>query len=211
MPLPPRHHPCLRSHYCCSLCRRHCISNASVDGWLLCHLLPITCCIVCRLNLSAPAIVRLLTLLPPGRRPLLLTVASRCPVALLPSINCFCRSVDGWLLHTLHTQQHINQITKLKMIQLYVLLLEPKTTQTVQLFLRRLCAVGIVRFPPLLLLCQQHHTSRKLDHSQPVPCPHYHRTHAQLCLVVANHTLSTWLLTVQVVCLTHARALQVMT
>ena len=92
MPPPPRPHPCLRRHYRCSLCRCHCVSNAPVDGWLWCSLLPLTYCVVRRPNLSAPAIVRSLTLSPPGRRPLLLTIASHCPVALLPSINRFRRS-----------------------------------------------------------------------------------------------------------------------
>ena len=86
---PPRPHPCLRRHYRCSLCRCHCVSNAPVDGWLWCSLLPLTYCVVRRPNLSAPAIVRSLTLSPPGRRPLLLTIASHCPVALLLSINRF--------------------------------------------------------------------------------------------------------------------------
>ena len=88
-----RPHPCLRHHYRCSLCRRHCVSNAPVDSWLLCCLSPLAYCVVHRPNLSAPAIVRSSTLLLLGRRPLLLTIASHCPVALLPSINCFCRSL----------------------------------------------------------------------------------------------------------------------
>ena len=92
MPPPPRPHPCLRRHYRCSLFRRHCISNAHVDGWLWFRLLPLAYCVVRRPNLSAPAIVRSSMFLPPGRRPLLLTIASHCPVALLPSINCFRRS-----------------------------------------------------------------------------------------------------------------------
>jgi hypothetical protein len=66
-PLPPR-------HYFCSLCQRHCVSNAPVNGWLLCRLLPLAYCVICRPNLSAPAIVRSLTLLLPGRRPLLLSI-----------------------------------------------------------------------------------------------------------------------------------------
>ena len=87
-----RRHPCLRRHYCCSLCRSHCASDAPVDGWLLCRLSPLACCVVRRPNLSAPAVMRSSTLLPPGRRPLSLTIASCCPVALLPTINCFCGS-----------------------------------------------------------------------------------------------------------------------
>jgi hypothetical protein len=89
MPPQPHPHPCLRCHYRCSLCRCHCVSNAPVDGWLWCSLLPLTYCVVRRPNLSAPAIVRSLTLSPPGRRPLLPPIASHCPVALLPSINRF--------------------------------------------------------------------------------------------------------------------------
>jgi hypothetical protein len=49
-------------------------------------------CVVCHPNLSAPAIVPSLTLSPTGRRPLLLTIANHCPIALLPRINCFRRS-----------------------------------------------------------------------------------------------------------------------
>ena len=69
-----------------------CVSNAPVDGWLWCRLSPLAYCVVRRPNLSAPAIVRSSTLSPPGRRPLFLTIASHCTVALLPSINRFHRS-----------------------------------------------------------------------------------------------------------------------
>ena len=69
-----------------------CVSNAPVDGWFWCRLSPLAYCVVRRPNLSAPAIVRSSTLSPPGRRPLLLTIASHCTVALLPSINRFHRS-----------------------------------------------------------------------------------------------------------------------
>ena len=62
---PPRPFPCLRRHYRCSLCQHHrplCQhhrpSNAPVNGWLLCRLSPLACCVVRRPNLSAPAIVR---------------------------------------------------------------------------------------------------------------------------------------------------------
>ena len=54
MPLPPRPHPCLHSHYCCSLRQHHCTSDAPVDGWLLCPLSLFACCLVRRPNLSAP-------------------------------------------------------------------------------------------------------------------------------------------------------------
>jgi len=89
---PPRPCPCLRRHNCCSLRHCHCPSDAPVDGWLWCRLSPLAYCIVRRPNLSAPAIVQSSTLSLPSRRPLLLTVASHCPVALLPSINHFCLS-----------------------------------------------------------------------------------------------------------------------
>jgi hypothetical protein len=92
MPPPPRPNLCLRRHYRCSLCQRHCVSNAPVDGWLWCCLSPLAYCLVRRPNLSAPAIVQSSTLSPPGHRPLLLTIASHCPVALLPSINRLRRS-----------------------------------------------------------------------------------------------------------------------
>ncbi len=55
---PPRPCPCLRRHHCFSLRQRHRPSDAPVDGWLFCHLSPLACCVVCRPNLSAPAVVR---------------------------------------------------------------------------------------------------------------------------------------------------------
>ena len=58
MPPPPHPPPCLRCHYCCSLRQRHCTSNAPVDGWLLCPLLLLACCVVRRPNLSAPPVMR---------------------------------------------------------------------------------------------------------------------------------------------------------
>jgi hypothetical protein len=88
MPPPPHPHPCLRSHYRCSLFQ----PNAPVDGWFWFRLSPLAYCVVRRPNLSAPAIVRSSTLSPLGRRPLLLTIASHCPVTLLPRIDHFHRS-----------------------------------------------------------------------------------------------------------------------
>jgi len=111
---PPRPCPCIRCHHRCSLHQRHRPSNAPVDCWLLCHLLPLTCYVVRRPNLSASAIVWSSMLLPLGRRPLLLTITSRCPVALLPSINHIHRSIKGWLLRSPPAQQHTDHITKLK-------------------------------------------------------------------------------------------------
>jgi hypothetical protein len=93
MLLPPQPCPCLCRHHCCSLCQRHRPSDAPVDGWLLCHLLPFACCIVRRPNLSAPAVVRCVvdafSAGPPSpfadhRQPL--------SVALLSSIKRLCRS-----------------------------------------------------------------------------------------------------------------------
>ena len=97
--LPPPHPcPCLRRHHCCSICQRHCPSDAPVDGWLLCCLSPLACCVVRRPNLSAPPIVRCVVEAfsagPPSR---FAVHHHRLFVALLPSI-----------------QQHTNHITKLK-------------------------------------------------------------------------------------------------
>jgi hypothetical protein len=89
---PPRPCPCLCYHHRCSIRQRHCPYGAPVDGWLLCCLSPLAYCVVRHPNLSAPAVVQSSTLLPPGCCPLLLTITSRCPVALLPSINRLCRS-----------------------------------------------------------------------------------------------------------------------
>ena len=61
LPPPPRPLPCLRCHYRCSLRQRHCISDAPVDGWLLCRLLLLARCVVRRPNLSTPPVVRLST------------------------------------------------------------------------------------------------------------------------------------------------------
>jgi len=92
MPTPPHPHPCLCCHYCCSLHQRHCASDAPVDGWLLCPLLPLACCVVRCPNLSAPPVVRSPMLLSQGRHLLSLTITICCPVAILPSINPLCRS-----------------------------------------------------------------------------------------------------------------------
>ena len=51
---PSPFHPCLRCHYRCSLRQRHCTSDAPVDGWLLCRLSLLACCVICRPNLPAP-------------------------------------------------------------------------------------------------------------------------------------------------------------
>ena len=78
--LPPPHPcPCLCCHHCCSLRQRHCPSNAPADGWLLCRLSLLVCCVVRCPNLSAPAVVRcVVDAFLPGRRPLSLTIASCC-------------------------------------------------------------------------------------------------------------------------------------
>ena len=92
-PPPPRPCPCLHRHHCCSLCQRHCPSDAPVNGWLLCHLSPLTCCVIRHPNLSAPAVVWCVvdasSTGPPSpfadhRQPL--------SVALLLSIKRLCRS-----------------------------------------------------------------------------------------------------------------------
>ena len=93
MLLPPRPCPCLHHHHRCSLCKCHCLSDAPVNGWLLCHLSPLACCVVRHPNLSTPAVVRCVdnafSAGPPS------TFADHCQplsVALLPSINHLCRS-----------------------------------------------------------------------------------------------------------------------
>jgi hypothetical protein len=58
MPLPTHPHPCLCSHYCCSLRQRHCTSDPPVNGWLLCHLPILACCVIRRSKLSVPPVVR---------------------------------------------------------------------------------------------------------------------------------------------------------
>ena len=72
-------HPCLCCHYCCSLCQHHCTSNAPVDGWLLCHLLLLICCIVHGPNLSAPPVMQLSTL-------------TMTAIATVNNCHCHCHS-----------------------------------------------------------------------------------------------------------------------
>jgi hypothetical protein len=55
---PSPFHPCLCCHYCCSLRQCHCTYDAPFDGWLLCRLSLLACCVIRRPNLSAPPIVR---------------------------------------------------------------------------------------------------------------------------------------------------------
>ncbi len=112
---PPRPCPCLFRHHCCSLCQRHPPSDAPVDGWLLFRLLPLTCCVIHRPNLSAPAVVRCVVdafLL--GRHCLSLTIASRCLSLFYRASITFAAPVAGWLLRSPPVQQHNNHITKLK-------------------------------------------------------------------------------------------------
>ncbi len=58
---PPHPHPCLHSHYCCSLRQRHCTSDTPVNGWLLCCLTLLACCVIRCPNLSTPPVMRLST------------------------------------------------------------------------------------------------------------------------------------------------------
>ncbi len=114
--LPPPHPcPCLRRHHRCSLRQRHCPSNAPVDGWLLCRLLPLACCIVCCPNLSAPAVVRCVvdafSAGPPS------PFADHCqPLSVLfyRASIAFAAPIAGWLLRSPSARQHNNHITKLK-------------------------------------------------------------------------------------------------
>ena len=114
--LPPPHPcPCLHRHHCCNICQRHCPSNAPVNGWLLCCLSPLACCVVRRPDLSAPTVVRcVVDSFPLGCRPLLLTIASRCLSLFFRASIAFAAPVAGWLLHSPPAQQHNDHITKLK-------------------------------------------------------------------------------------------------
>jgi hypothetical protein len=62
------------------------------------------------------------TLFPLDRRPLLLTIASRCLSLCYRALNAFAAPVEGWLLHSPPTQQHTNHITKLKTFPVSTLL-----------------------------------------------------------------------------------------
>ena len=101
---PPRPCPCLRRHHRCSLCQRHRPSDAPVDGWLLCRLSPLACCVVHRPNLSAPTVVQCVVDAFSAGLPS--PFADHCPplsVALLPSINHLhrscCRLVAAFSAH----------------------------------------------------------------------------------------------------------------
>ena len=93
MPPPPRACPCFRRHHCCSLRQRHRPSDAPVNGWLLCCLLPLACCVVRPPNLSAPTVVRcVVDAFSTGPPSPFTDHCQLLSVALLPSINCLCRS-----------------------------------------------------------------------------------------------------------------------
>jgi hypothetical protein len=87
-------------------------------------LLMVGCCVICRPSPAAQSAVQicqpppscgaLSTLFPLDRRPLLLTIASRCLSLCYRALNAFAAPVEGWLLHSPPTQQHTNHITKLK-------------------------------------------------------------------------------------------------
>jgi hypothetical protein len=49
-----------------------------------------------------------------GRRPLLLTIASRCMLLFYQASIAFPAPVASWLLHSPPAQQHNDHITKLK-------------------------------------------------------------------------------------------------
>jgi len=84
--------PCLRCHHHCSLCQSHRPSDAPVNGWLLCHLSPLAC-VVCRPNLSAPPVVwRVVDTFSAGTPSPFADHRQPLSVALLPIINCLCRS-----------------------------------------------------------------------------------------------------------------------
>jgi hypothetical protein len=57
-----------------------------------------------------------------SRRPLLPTIASRCLVALLPSIDRICHSRRWWWLRLPPAQQHTDHINKLKMFPVSTLM-----------------------------------------------------------------------------------------
>jgi hypothetical protein len=111
--LPPP--PCLLCHYCCSLHQHHCASVAPVDGWLLCRLSPLTFCIIRPSNLSAPAIMRSSTLSLPAAVYFCLLLPSTVLSLFYQASIAFAALIDGWLLHSLTTQQHTDHITMLKM------------------------------------------------------------------------------------------------
>ena len=90
------------------------------------------CCVICRPSPAASSAIQICqpppscgassTLFPLGRRPLLLTIASRCLLLCYRALNAFAAPVEGWLLHSPPTQQHTNHITKLKTFPVSTLL-----------------------------------------------------------------------------------------
>jgi hypothetical protein len=82
------------------------------------------CCVICRPSPAALSAIQICqppplcgastTHFPLGRRPLLLTIASRCLLLFYQASTTFAAPVAGWLLRSLPAQQHNNHITKLK-------------------------------------------------------------------------------------------------
>jgi hypothetical protein len=82
------------------------------------------CCVVCRPSPATSSAVQICqsplscgvssTLFPLGRRPLSLTITSRCLLLFYRASIAFAASIEGWLLRSPPTQQHTNHITKLK-------------------------------------------------------------------------------------------------
>jgi hypothetical protein len=82
------------------------------------------CYVICRPSPAALSAVQIcqpplscsasLTLFLLGRRPLLLTIASRCLSLFYRASIAFAAPVAGWLLRSPPVQQHNNHITKLK-------------------------------------------------------------------------------------------------
>ena len=121
-----RQHPCLRRHYPCCLCKLHCASDAPVDGCLLC------CCPlpaassdvqICqpppsceRQHFCRRATIPFCLPLPCRRAtiPFCLPLPTAVLLLFYRASIAFAAPVDGWLLHSPPTQQHINHITKLK-------------------------------------------------------------------------------------------------
>jgi len=85
-----------------------------VGSCVICRPLPAASSAVqiCQPPLSCGASLMLFLL---GRRPLLLTIASRCLSLFYRASNAFAAPIEeGWMLHSPPAQQHTDHITKLK-------------------------------------------------------------------------------------------------
>ena len=120
-----RHRQCCRHH---ALALASAITIAAAFANVIAPptlLLMVGCCVICRPLPAALSALQIcqppplygasLTFFSSGRRPLLLTIASRCLLLFYRASIAFAAPVEGWLLHSPPAQQHSGHITKPKL------------------------------------------------------------------------------------------------